>query len=118
MIKNIDHANVIHYGFESLIIKTGTNGLSKPFCLKVLKEEFPSKETLAQLDNEFEICSKTKCSSIRKAVKKVNQEDHSAIVLEYIEGKDLNKLLSVEKWNIVQQLDLATDITAALTDLH
>jgi len=48
MIKNIDHANVIHYGFESLIIKTGTNGMNKPSCLKILKEEFPSKETLAR----------------------------------------------------------------------
>lgn len=118
MIKNIDHANVIHYGFESLIIKKGTNGLNKPFCLKVLKEEFPSKEALAQLDNEFEICSETKCSSIRKAIAKEKQEDHSAIVLEYIEGKDLNKLLTAEKWNIVQQFDLATDITIALTGLH
>ena len=118
MIKNIDHAGVIHYGFESLIIKTGTNGLSKPSCLKVLKEEFPSKETLARLDNEFEICSKTKCSSIRKAFKKEKQEDHEAILLEYIEGKDLNKLLAAEKWDIVQQLHLATDITTALTALH
>jgi predicted ATPase/class 3 adenylate cyclase/tRNA A-37 threonylcarbamoyl transferase component Bud32 len=118
MIKNIDHANVIHYGFESLIIKTGTNGVNKPSCLKVLKEEFPSKDTLARLDNEFEICSKTKCSNIRKAVKKEKQEDHSAIVLEYIEGKDLNKLLSAEKWNIIQQCELATDITTALTGLH
>src|SRR5450432_1674312 len=118
MIKNIDHANVIHYGLESLIIKTGTNGLSKPFCLKVLKEEFPSKDTLARLDNEFEICSKTKCSSIRKAFRKEKQEDHSAIVLEYIEGKDLNKLLSSEKWDIVQQVQLASDITTALAALH
>ena len=118
MIKNIDHSNVIYYGFESLIIKTGTNGVNKPSCLKVLKEEFPSKETLAQLDNEFEICSKTKCSSIRKAIKKEKQEDHSAIVLEYIEGKDLNKLLFAEKWNIVQQLDIATDIATALAGLH
>jgi len=118
MIKNIDHSNVIYYGFESLIIKTGTNGVSKPTCLKVLKEEFPSKETLAQLDNEFEICSKTNCSNIRKAVKKEKQEDHSAIVLEYIEGKDFHKLLLTEKWNIVQQLDMAASITTALSGLH
>jgi predicted ATPase/class 3 adenylate cyclase/tRNA A-37 threonylcarbamoyl transferase component Bud32 len=118
MIKNIDHANVIHYGFESLIIKTGTNGVSKPSCIKVLKEEFPSKETLTRLENEFEICSKTKCTCIRKAIKKEKQEDHSAIILEYIEGKDLDKLLSTEKWNIDQQFHLATDLTTALTDLH
>jgi len=118
MIKNIDHANVIHYGFESLIIKKVTNGLGKPSCLKVLKEEFPSKEMIAQIDNEFEICSKAKCSSVRKAFKREKIEGHEAIVLEYIEGKDLNKLLASEKLNMVQQFHLATDITNALTGLH
>jgi histidine kinase len=118
MIKNIDHANVIHYGFESLIIKKVANGLSKPSCLKVLKEEFPSKEMTAQIDNEFEICSKAKCSNVRKAFKKEKIEGHEAIFLEYIEGKDLNKLLASEKLNMVQQFHLATDITNALTGLH
>ena len=118
MIKNIDHANVIHYGVDSLIIKTGANGFSKPSCVKVLKDEFPSNETLDGLNNEFEICFNTKCSSIRKAIKKDKREDHPAIVLEYIEGKDLNKLLSSEKLNFGQQLQLATDITVALTGLH
>ena len=118
MIKNIDHANVIHYGSDSLIIKASTNGLSKPSCIKVLTEEFPSPETLAQLENEFEICSKTKCSSIRKAFAKEKREDHAAIVLEYIEGRDLNKLLSAEKGDITQHLHLATDIAAALSDLQ
>ena len=97
MIKDINHANVIYYGADSLIIKASTNGLSKPFCIKVLTEEFPSPETLAQLENEYEICSKTKCKSIRKAFSKEKQEDHEAIVLEYIEGKDLNKFLSRKK---------------------
>jgi len=118
MIKNVDHANVIHYGFESLIIKTGTNGLNKPSCIKILKEEFPSKETLSQLENEFEICSKTKCSCIRKAFKKENQDDHVAILLEYIEGRDLNKILASQKLTLSQQCVLAIDITTALTTLH
>ncbi|HEY5465219.1 MAG TPA: adenylate/guanylate cyclase domain-containing protein [Hanamia sp.] len=118
MIKNIDHANVIHYGFESLIIKSETTGLSKPSCFKVLKEEFPSKEIIAQLDNEFNVCSKTKCSSVRKALKREKLEGHENLVLEYIEGKDLSKFLSVEKLTLVQELHLATDIASALSDLH
>ncbi len=117
MIKNIDHANVIHYGFETLIIKTDTNGLNKPSCIKILKDEFPSKETLNQLENEFEICSKTKCSCIRKSFKKENQDDHVAIFLEYIEGSDLNKILTSQKLTLSQQCILATDITAALTSI-
>ncbi|MEO8862135.1 MAG: adenylate/guanylate cyclase domain-containing protein [Ginsengibacter sp.] len=118
MIKNIEHESVIHYGVESLIIKAGANGLNKPSCFKVLKDEFPSKETLARLENEFEICSKNKCSCVRKAFKKEKQEDHEAIILEYIEGKDLNKILSSEKLTIDEQLQLAVDITTALADLH
>ncbi|MEO8413024.1 MAG: adenylate/guanylate cyclase domain-containing protein [Ginsengibacter sp.] len=118
MIKNIDHANVIHYGSDSLIIKMGTNGPGKPSCLKVLREEYPSKETIAGLENEFEICSHAKCSSIRRAFSTQKQEDHAAIVLEYVEGKDLGKFLATERITIVQQLQLATDIISALADIH
>ncbi|KAA9041267.1 AAA family ATPase [Ginsengibacter hankyongi] len=118
MIKNIDHSNVIHYGFDTLIIKTGTNGLNKPSCIKVLKEEFPSKETLAQLENEFEICYNAKCNCIRKAFKKETQDDHLAIILEYIEGQDLGKILNSSNLNFTGQCALATDITSALTALH
>ena len=118
MIKKIDHANVIHYGADSLIIKTSGTGLSKPFCQKILSEEFPSPETLARLDNEFDICSKTNCSSIRKALKKEKQDDHASILLEYIEGKDLNKYFITEKPDFLQQLHLAADLASALTDLQ
>ncbi len=118
MIKNIDHANVIHYGFDSIIIKSGKNGLSKPSCLKVLKEEFASKEMLAQLDNEYALCSKLKSSNVRKAFKREKIEGHEALVLEYIEGKDLNKLLTTEKLTLLQQLHIATDIASALAGLH
>ena len=118
MIKNIDHANVVHYGFESIIIKTGSNGLNKPSCIKVLKEEFPAKETLSHLENEFEICSTAKCSCVRKAYKKENQDDHAAIFLEYIDGVELNKIFASQKSDIAQQCALATDITTALTVLH
>ncbi|MEO8821034.1 MAG: adenylate/guanylate cyclase domain-containing protein [Ginsengibacter sp.] len=118
MIKNIDHSNVIHYGFDSLIIKSEKDGLSKPRCVKVLKEEFPSKEILAQLENEFEICSKSKCTNVRKAVKRDKLDGNESIVLEYIEGKDLNKLLATEKLDLIHQLHIATDIASALLNLH
>ncbi len=118
MIKNIDHANVIHYGFDSIIIKSGKNGLSKPSCIKVLKDEFASKEMLAELDNEFELCFKTKSNNIRKAYRREKVEGHEALVLEYIEGKDLNKFLASKPLTFFQQLHIATDIASALADLQ
>ncbi|HSN09023.1 MAG TPA: serine/threonine-protein kinase PknK, partial [Hanamia sp.] len=45
-------------------------------------------------------------------------EGHEALVLEYIEGKDLNKFLTTEKLTLLEQLHLATDIASALASLH
>ena len=87
MIRNIDHANVIHYGADSLIISSKEN--AQQTCTKIINDEFPSPELISQLDKEFEICSKTHSKSIRKALRKERHDDHSALVLEYVEGKNL-----------------------------
>lgn len=119
MIKNIDHANVIHYGSGSLIFKAATiNGISKPYCLKVLNEEFPTPEVRAQLENEFRICSQSGCNSIRKAIRMEKIEEHDALVLDYIDGKDFGKILTSERPDLIQQLNYAIDIAAALGELH
>jgi histidine kinase len=118
MIKNIDHPNVIHYGSDNLIFKSIHNGISKPYCIKVLNEEFPSSEAQAQLDNEYRICSQARSGSIRKAFKKDKLEDHEAIVLEYIDGKDFDKILNTEKGGLIQQFHYAIDIVSALAELQ
>lgn len=118
MIKNIDHTNVIHYGTDSLIIKKINDTPGKPLCIKILNEEFPSTEMAAQLDNEFEICSKIKCSSIRKALSRDKQEDHNAVVFEYIEGTDLAKYMASDEENFSKQLHLAVDLATALAELQ
>ncbi|HLF45616.1 MAG TPA: protein kinase, partial [Chitinophagaceae bacterium] len=118
MIKNIDHNNVIHYGTDAIIIKSVSTGSGKPVCKKILTEEFPTAELVAELENEFEICSKIKGAGIRKAYKKVKEEDHHAIELEYIDGTDLNKFLAAEKPDLLQQLNLSVALVTALTDIH
>ena len=118
MIRNIVHENVIHYGADALIIKSAQDIIGKPYCIKVLHEEFPSAEVLADLNNEFIICSQSKCSSIRKAYRKEKYEEHEAIVLEYIEGKDFDKILATEKSSFAKQIHYAIDIASALSDLQ
>jgi predicted ATPase/class 3 adenylate cyclase len=118
MIRNIDHDKVIHYGLDSIIIKSKEPLQGKPVCLKILTEEFPTNETLAQLDNELEICSKTNSSSIRRAYRKEKQDEHTAIVLEYIHGRDLNQLLVAEKPDLAGRLTLGIHIAEALSSLH
>ena len=118
MIKNINHSNVVHYGFDSILIKWDMSGLGKPSCVKILKNEFADPEKVAQLDNEFELCSRLKCSHIRKAIRREKIEGNEALLLEYIEGKDLNKILKTERLSFSQKLHMAIDIASALTCLQ
>lgn len=118
MIKNFDHANVVHYGTDTLIIKKVNDLHGKPVCVKILTEEFPSPAIAAQFDNEFEICSKIKCSSIRKALGKGKQEEHNAIFFEFIEGSDLGKYMASADNDISRQLHLAVGLAEALAELQ
>lgn len=116
MIRNIDHANVIHYGTDSLIIRAKENG--QQTCIKIINDEFPSLELLSQLDNEFEICSKTTSNSIRKAFRKDKQDEHAALVLEYVDGKTLSQYLAEEHLGFEEQLNIAITIAKALYELQ
>src|SRR5436190_4721092 len=118
MIRNIDHANVVHYGSDSLIIRSTSNDNGHKACIKIINEEFPSPELIAQLENEFEICSKTNSSSIRKALRKEKQDEHAALILEYIPGKDLSQFLADEHLDFGKQLKLALSIATALYELQ
>src|SRR5687767_2271145 len=107
MIRNIDHANVIHYGSDSLIIRSPVNDNGHQTCIKIINDEFPSPELIAQLENEFEICSKTNSRSIRKALRKEKLDEHAALILEYVPGKDLTQFLADENTGFEKQLRIA-----------
>ena len=116
MIRNIDHANVIHYGSDSLIIRSSDNG--QKTCIKIINEEFPSPEMITQLDTEFEICSKTNSHSIRKALRKEKRDEHPALILEYVPGKNLARFLADENPGFEKQLRIAVSIATALYELQ
>ena len=85
MIRNIDHANVIHYGVDSLIIRSHSKDNGYETCFKVINDEFPAPEVINQLDNEFEICSKISSGSIRKALRKEKHDEHG-LLLSFTNG--------------------------------
>ncbi|HUX85296.1 MAG TPA: AAA family ATPase, partial [Chitinophagaceae bacterium] len=118
MIKNIDHNHVIHYGSDSVIVISQPSEFSKPFCQKILKEEYPLPSVLRQLDNEFEFCNRTTCDSIRKAFQRTVVENHQALVLEYIDGGNLKSVLDSGKSPFAVNLHLAAEVSSALSNIH
>jgi hypothetical protein len=61
--------------------------------VKIINDEFLTE--LISNWNEFEICSKTKSISIRKALRKEKQDEYAALILEYT-GKDLSQFWPTE----------------------
>src|SRR6185503_6620233 len=118
MIRNIDHANVIHYGIDSLIIRSDEASNGHTTCFKIINDEFPSPDLISQLDNEFEVCSKTHSSSIRKAIRKEKHDEHEALVLEYINGRNLSESLTNGQLTFHSQLKLALSLAEALYELQ
>ena len=118
MIRNIDHANAIHYGSDFLIIRSPAKDNGARTCLKIVNVEFPSPELIQQLDKEFEVCSKAKGKSIRKALRKEKQDEHPAIVLEYVDGKNLTQILSEQDLSFESRLRIAVSLATALYDLQ
>lgn len=118
MSKNIDHANVIHYGADSVIVRSDAEGLGKPYCEKILTDEFPSTALIEQLKNEFEICSKVPAGCIRRAFQLNNNEEKHSIKLEYIDGTDLSSFLANEKVDSLKRCQVAADIAGALYELQ
>lgn len=118
MIRNIDHANVIHYGEDTLVIRSAAKENNGPVCLKILNEEFPGTDQLSRLDKEFEICSKTNSPYIRKVLRKELHDDHVALVMEYVSGKTLAAYLTEEQPGFADQLRLSVSIATALYDLQ
>ena len=118
MIKNIDHKNVIHYGADTLIVFIKKDDFSKPYCLKIQNEEFPSARQLLDFDNEFEFCSAPQSPSIRKAIQKTHVENHAAIAFEYVDGMSLKKYIASHSLKLSQQLSLAAEIALAVSDIQ
>jgi histidine kinase len=118
MIRNIDHANAIHYGSDFLIVRSPAKDNGVQTCMKIINDEFPSPELMQQLDQEFEVCSKAKGKSIRKAFRKDKQDEHAAIVLEYVDGKNLTQIFSEQDLSFEKQLRIAVALATALYDLQ
>lgn len=117
MIKNLDHRNVIHYGENSLLVVSRNDSDTK-VCLKILKEEYPSPEVMAQFEREYEFCADPASSSIRKAFNKSSFDNHHVIAFEYIEGIDLKKHLDKTEFSIEERLHLALKMAHALSAIH
>ena len=118
MIRNFSQDDVVHQGNSSIIIHGTNENFYHPVCLKIINQEFPTSDQSWYFENEFEFSNNISCDSIRKALQKTVVENHKGIVFEYIDGISLEEYLKKEKRPVNELLNLAIDLSFAVSALH
>lgn len=94
------------------------NKLNSKVILKVISEKNPSRKVVKEFENEYSVTSLSKSPVIRKGLGKTFFRERPALILEYVEGKIIDPLISRKTLNFKEFLDLAIKITRALVSLH
>ena len=113
------HNQLIHRGENSVIYFDASKKYPKPSIIKVLVEEYPDENKIAQFHNEYEFLKNVDIKGVRKAYDKIHTADNRhALVLEYIVGKTLQETFSKKLPSIPHFLEISIQISEILLQLH
>ena len=118
-IPHISKLEILHESTSSLVYKGHHQQLNKPIVVKVLRSDFPTSQGIARFYEEYEISKQLRTPKTRKAFSKLRHNNRYLLLLDYIEGQSLKELLvQQEKLEISHFFQLATQLAAALQELH
>jgi len=86
--------------------------------VKILKDDQPTAEQLARLNNEYEITNSLNINGICKAVKKTRIDNKEALLFEYFKGNTLRALYVENRRTLKDVLKVSIKISGVLGELH
>ncbi|MEZ4888244.1 MAG: AAA family ATPase [Chitinophagales bacterium] len=118
LIQAHTYKQLLHKGNKSNIYLYTTGAYPTPAILKVLTEEYPNADKIAQFQNEYNFLKNIDIEGVRKAYDLFTTDNKYGIILEYIEGKTLQKAFKDKRPSIASFLDIAIQLATILTKLH
>ncbi|NBB77545.1 MAG: AAA family ATPase, partial [Bacteroidetes bacterium] len=85
---------------------------------KILNQEFPSPNAINQFYNEHELTKGISIKGVRESLERKKVNNRHAIVMEYVKGEPIRKLLKGEPFTIPDFLIYAAEISRILSDVH
>ncbi len=108
IIKNLyESANSLIYGGQR-------QADHQPVILKILKQAYPSPETIARFKREYEITKSLDLEGVVNAYSLENDNNHWMMVLEDFGGESLKKLMQTRQFSLSEFLSLAIQIADIL----
>lgn len=93
---------------------------NKPVVIKLLRADYPSPMSVMSFKHEYEVTKSLKnISSVIQVFEIMRYQNTYAFILEDIDAKDFNKLLTQQKkFTLIDCLDYAIKIADALGQIH
>jgi outer membrane protein assembly factor BamD (BamD/ComL family)/tRNA A-37 threonylcarbamoyl transferase component Bud32 len=109
----------IGQGGMAVVYKGMQRSLNRTVAVKVLPERFArTEELLARFDREANIASQLNHPNIVQVIDRGKEGETLFIVMEFVNGESLDRLIRRGKLSIVQALDYALQICDALEYAH
>ncbi|MCP3940092.1 MAG: AAA family ATPase [Desulfobacteraceae bacterium] len=104
------------YESASTIVYRGKE--ENPVIIKLLKQDFPSQEKIAQYQQEFEILENLDFDEVIKPLKQIKIKNRPGIVFEDFNGHSLDLLLNKQQLSLEELLGICICITKGLEKIH
>ena len=108
----------IHQSANSLVYRGYRHGDRLPVILKVLRHDYPTPERLTRYQQEYQITQSWELAGVVKAYSLENFQNTLVIVFEDFGGESLKILATRKNFSLLELLQIAIAITAALEQIH
>jgi len=107
-------SNSILYQGKNSIIEC----LSEGKILKRFNQEFPTEACIQRFQNEYNILQNLELDGVRKVIDYQKKGNTHALILEYIEGKELINYLREHSLTFIEKLGLLLQLTQIIGQVH
>ncbi len=117
-INDIDLLDELYQSEDSIVFKGYETANHQHVIVKILKDDFPSTNLLAQFNEEYNITNKYDLQNIRKVISKRKIQNKHVLILEYIDGVTVKEYIKDKPIDIINFLKLAIRFAEVLAEIH
>ncbi len=111
-------SKLIYESGNSLIYYQDKGEYETPVIIKILRDEHPGPEQMIRFANEYECTRDLKIAGVRRAYSRITVDGKPALVLEFIGGQTVKRVITEQKIGTEAVLRFALSAAQALEHIH
>ncbi|WP_407899798.1 protein kinase domain-containing protein [Scytonema sp. NUACC26] len=117
-LSNYEIIDEIYISSNTVIFKGAFIHNKKQVIIKTYKNQHPSLEELTLLKHEYQIAKDLNIEGIVKPYSLESYNNELSLILEYFDGRSLDRLIECQKFELRDFLEIAIQLACTLSELH